>query len=1012
MIQFISQKIAAPVLFALSVIAEPSQAQYTSDIDIYSGVSGGAVPNVLLMLDSSSNWNAALKHDCFYKDNGLVTNIKPSKGQTKGGIEQCALYNVIDALPIGANNTSNFNIGIMVFNGTNVGTGARVIKAFTPLNAAGKLALKELIKILDINQSPAPTSYALAMHEAYLYFTEAAPYSGQRTGTFPYDPAAFSGSKYVLPAGSFCSTAYVIMIANGPPQNDQTPNDTVKPLLAGVGGDTTPITYISPIIDPKDSANWTDEYARFLLGYQDAAQASSARITTYTIAVTGTSSDKASYPAIFNGIAKAGGGDFYETNDDSKLTLALEDIFNNLKAVNSNFSSASLPVSVNSRGTYLNQIFMGMFRPDANAKPRWRGNLKQYKFSYDPITNSLFLSDASTPAKSAISGATGFISSTATSFWTSSSTFWANQRMGTPPSASDAPDGEVVEKGGAAQKIRSTYSDSQSSRNVFTCLACTSGTLLSAHLFNDANTGITKEVLGLAASATAIDRTNLINWVRGTSNAGDENGPGGTVTIRPSVHGDVLHSRPVVVNYGGSPGVIAFYGSNDGGLRAVNGNTNMATDANAGKELWSFIPPEHFFKLNRLRTNQPEVRLSTTPASSTATLRDYFVDGPLGIYQKVLEGGINEKVYLYAAMRRGGRVIYALDVTNSMTPRFLWKKTSDDFPILGQTWSEPKLAKIKGHANPVVVMGAGYDAAAEDAAIPGSTTMGNAVLVLDAFDGTVLKTFVTDRSVPSDVTLVDTDFDGYIDRVYAVDMGGNLYRLDLEKTIDNTTSVTPADWGIYKLASLSGGGTRKFFYPPDIVVTPTFSALMLGSGDREKPLATSSTDAFFTVKDTRTGKGTPSTTFTPITSASLGTVGSTDDQTAGCQILMNPNGEKIVNAPTSIAGMTYFSTNRPAVLMNSCSANLGITKVYSAPLFCQSAASQELKGGGLPPSPVTGTVTVSYPSPTNSSITLTKRLPFIIGAPNPKRSGIEGSQVSLSISPVRKRRYWYLENIR
>ena len=1021
MIQSIVQKIAAPLLLILSVMAAPSHAQYTSDIDIYSGVSGGVAPNVLLVLDTSANWNASIKEDCFYKDNGVVTTVKPSKGQTKGGIEQCALYNVIDALPIGLNDTPNFNIGIMVFNETNVDTGARVIKAFTPLNTAGKMALKALVKNLDANQSPAPTSYALAMHEAYLYFTEAVPYSGQRIGMLPYDPAAFSGTKYALPAGSSCSQSYVIVIANGAPQSDKVSNDTVKPLLAGLGGSTTPITYPSGIIDSKDSDNWTDEYARFLLGQQDATRALSARITTYAIAVTGAKSDKASYPAIFNGIAKAGGGDFYEASDVGKLTLALGDIFNHMQAVNSVFSSASLPVSVNARGTYLNQIFMGMFRPDADSKPRWRGNLKQYKFNYDPATDRLFLSDASTPTKSAISGTTGFISPTATSFWSSPSTFWKNQLLGTPATQSDAPDGEVVEKGGVAQRIRSTYSTSQNARSIFTCIACTANTALASLQFNVNNGAILSTDLGLPVSASPTDRSNLINWVRGTDNAGDESGPTDGVTIRPSVHGDVLHSRPVAVNYGGTTGVVVFYGSNDGALRAINGNADITADTNAGKELWSFIPQEHFSKLNRLRVNSPEVRLSTTSASSPATPRDYFVDGPIGLYQKVLSDGTNDKVYLYVAMRRGGRILYALDVTDPVNPKFLWKKTQADIPELGQTWSEPKVAKIRGgkkttaaiNTNPVIIMGAGYDSAAEDSATPGTTTMGNAVLVLDAFDGSVLKSFPTTRSVASDITLVDTDFDGYVDRAYAVDLGGNLYRIDLEKTTASTTTFATTDWGIYKLASLAGSGTRKFFYPPDVVVTPNFSALLLGSGDREKPLTTFSTDAFFTLYDTKTSKGTPTSAFIPITSTNLGTVGTTEDQIAGCKIPMGTNGEKIVNMPTSIAGITYFSTNRPSVSTNSCTAsNLGVAKIYSAPLFCQAATSQELRGGGLPPSPVTGTVIVSYTSPLDSRVTLTKRVPFIIGAPNTKGSGIEGSKVNPIISPVRKRRYWYLENTR
>lgn len=998
MIASISRKFWCFVALTLSLMgAVPAHAQFTSDIDIYSATGGGGTaPNVLFILDNTANWNASIPvAPCFYKDNGLTTTSGPG-GTKKYSIEFCALYNTIDSLPIGANDTALFNIGFMFFNDTNVGTGARAIKAFTPLNAAGKTALKALIKGLDASavQSGSPTSYAPAMHEALLYYTLAQPLYGKLAGTPTFDANAFAGNNYTLPAGSNCGKNYIIMLANGPPQSDQISNSTMKAQLGALGGNTTQITYPTGI-DPKDADNWTDEYARFMSGQN---------ITTYTIAVTGASSDKDTYPNIFKAIAKQGGGEFYEAKNVDNLTLALGDIFSQLQAVNSVFSSASLPVSVNARGTYLNQIFMGMFRPDGDAKPRWRGNLKQYKFGYDPTTDSLFLSDANN--KPAISGATGFISPSAVSFWTSPSTFWTNQQLGTPLSSSDSPDGEVVEKGGVAQQIRSTYATSQASRNVYTCVGCAAGANLAATPFATATTSITTALLGVT---TATDRTNLIDWVRGTDNVTvtvDEKGPGSPTTIRPSVHGDVLHSRPAVVNYGGSTGVVVFYGSNDGTLRAVNGNQ---TGTGAGNELWSFIPEEHFSKLNRLRANSPEVRLSTT-TSSTPTPRDYFVDGPIGIYQKVSSTGTNEKVILYVAMRRGGRLLYALDVTTPSAPTFLWKKTQTDISALGQTWSEPKVAKIRGNTNPVIIMGAGYDAAAEDISPQGTTTMGNAVLVLDAFTGDLLKQFNTDRSVPADVSLVDTDFDGYVDRAYAVDVGGNIYRIDLEKS----TGFAKTDWGMFKLAALTGGGTRKFFYPPDVVVTPNFTAVLAGSGDREKPLATASTDAFFTVYDPLTTKGTPTISPAPIAASSLGLVGSTESQAAGCYIPMSTSGEKIVNAPVTVGGITYFSTNKPApVSTNSCSANLGIAKVYSAPLFCKVATSQTLTGGGLPPSPVTGTVTVSYTVTTNGvDQTLTKLVPFIIGAPNSKGSGIEGSKITPTIIPVRKRGYWYRENAR
>ena len=70
-------------------------------------------------------------------------------------------------------------------------------------------------------------------------------------------------------------------------------------------------------------------------------------------------------------------------------------------------------------------------------------------------------------------------------------------------------------------------------------------------------------------------------------------------------------------------------------------------------------------------------------------------------------------------------------------------------------------------------------------------------------------------------------------------------------------STTPAQstnavagWKLHKLASL---GARKFFYPPDVVLGATFHAVLIGSGDREKPLAATSSDRFYMIKDAMLG---------------------------------------------------------------------------------------------------------------------------------------------------------------
>ena len=162
--------------------------------------------------------------------------------------------------------------------------------------------------------------------------------------------------------------------------------------------------------------------------------------------------------------------------------------------------------------------------------------------------------------------------------------------------------------------------------------------------------------------------------------------------------------------------MVVFYGANDGMLHAVSGNS---TGTGAGEELWSFVPEEMFGKLNRLRVNTPEVRLPSTPAASPATPRDYFIDGPIGVYQRFDADANVVQAIIFVGMRRGGRLLYAFDVTNPAAPTLLWRKTHADLPELGQSWSEPKVARIKGNINPVLVFGAGYDAAAEDANVAG-----------------------------------------------------------------------------------------------------------------------------------------------------------------------------------------------------------------------------------------------------------------------------------------------------
>ena len=91
----------------------------------------------------------------------------------------------------------------------------------------------------------------------------------------------------------------------------------------------------------------------------------------------------------------------------------------------------------------------------------------------------------------------------------------------------------------------------------------------------------------ITATGTSNLRDTLVRWIRGYDTL-DENGfkvNGADTDVRSSIHGDVLHSRPVVLNFaqtGTADNVYVFYGGNDGVFRAVKGGQRPPTARNSG----------------------------------------------------------------------------------------------------------------------------------------------------------------------------------------------------------------------------------------------------------------------------------------------------------------------------------------------------------------------------------------------------------------------------------------------
>ncbi len=217
---------------------------------------------------------------------------------------------------------------------------------------------------------------------------------------------------------------------------------------------------------------------------------------------------------------------------------------------------------------------------------------------------------------------------------------------------------------------------------------------------------------------------------------------------------------------------------------------------------------------------------------------------------------------------------------------------------------------------------------------------------------------------------MDSDSDGFVDRLYIGDTGGHVWRVDM-------FGIDKDEWQVTKLASLGSEDVltedRRFFAEPTIaraLITETvehidvdsdgnqvstihqyevpYDAILLGSGDRTKPLTSNTNDKLFMIKDQNILTKKFSTVPDVITMDDL--YDYTDDpfgnvsdegrsalavavsQKQGWYIDLLGNGEKSVAKPEAIAGVAYFNSFQPASSNNSCQLAGGEAFLYAMDL--------------------------------------------------------------------------------
>jgi type IV pilus assembly protein PilY1 len=340
-----------------------------------------------------------------------------------------------------------------------------------------------------------------------------------------------------------------------------------------------------------------------------------------------------------------------------------------------------------------------------------------------------------------------------------------------------------------------------------------------------------------------------------------------------------------------------------------------AFDDDTGQELWGFIPPNVLPNLQALHSD----------------LLVSFVDGsPRAYISRNPDGSINRAILIFGE-RRGGNRYYALDVTNPSAPKYLWEINPDasgsSYVEMGQTWSASYIGKIAcqggdtciGGEKWVVFVGGGYDEK-EDNDVPPADTKGRAVYVIDVLDGSLIKRFSNAEiptmtySIPSDITRVDTNGDGKIDRLYVGDMGGRMWRFDIG-------DPNPTKW-TGRIIFTSYPGT-KIFYPPDVTLEiGDYEMLFFGTGDREHPKENTAVNRLYAIKDKNLPGTLTESNLVDVTSDELQAAGTTEARkneiltalgnSSGWFIQMNQySGEKCLSPSTVLNKVAYYTTFTP-----------------------------------------------------------------------------------------------------
>ncbi len=585
-----------------------------------------------------------------------------------------------------------------------------------------------------------------------------------------------------------------------------------------------------------------------------------------------------------NSIARPGygNGGFFKAQTSQGVTdsvIAFIDIVGGVPLEPLTTGAISVPVDPLTSTGFQPYGYLRALQPNpANSKLIWLGNLKKYQVLLEGAGAGAFADKN----KNLIYDTKGGFKAATKDIWNTSGN----------------DDGGIIQLGGAYSQVpMPIISDPNKLRNLFTDVDSRGGAALTAMSNNNSLLRIPEGPLPTSNLSTYIlnklDPTNgqmtlkdfpllakqkILNYL-GYSVPLDS-----TATALPSslitpnepsfAMGGSVHSFPVQLTYSGALDAngdltatrdqSVLYGSMEGGLHIVNGDT--------GVEQMVFVPSEI---LRDTVASKALVKGEEDLLSPTAGVDGAWVADPAYKVSSTGSSITARQMNVYGGLRMGGNSYYGLDVLDPSSPKLLFRAGADqsDFSRMGQSWSKPVLANIRynGAIKRVMIVGGGYDTCYESptftlAASGSGTTCattsaakGNAVYIIDAKTGARLW-WASDsgadsnnanmkHSVVSRISALDRNADGLIDHLYFGDLGGQVFRADLNNNQTKTgSSYSSFGVRVARLANLAttdagaaltDGKNPRFYEAPTVTIhdqAGTFIVVGIASGNRSTPL--------------------------------------------------------------------------------------------------------------------------------------------------------------------------------